>query len=381
MPLYAPATVPTTSYPTGWRNLVHNGDMRICQRNPISTVPTLTQTNTIVDRWALAMDNGGAAPGASISCALDASVAPVGFPYCILATTTGADASIAAADLYAFQQGMEGWNIQQLMWGTASARPATLSFWCYVNNAGTYSGSIRNNIQQGASIRSFVFSWAMAANTWTKVVIAIPADTGGVASPNNNLVQLYLSFNMGSGTSITAANTGAWAGGVNAVGMTGSFNVANTANATFRFTGVQLEIGNAATPFESRPLSVELALCQRYFYITGRSTVVSAPLSTWGVNTSATTGFFNNKFPVPMRATPSLLTSLAAAPWATATVGIYATNRIVNYTVTALVAGAGMCADFGDLQATITSPPATFGQAFMLYGSAAQAYIAYAAEL
>lgn len=373
MPLYLPGSI----YPTGWRNLLHNGDMRISQR-AISNSPLLTQSGIIVDRWKLFMDNGGAAPGGTLICAPDNTTAPVGFPNNCLVTNNVQDTTIAATDCYALQQAIEGLNVQQLMWGTASARPASLSFWCYVSAAGTYSGSIRN----GNTTRSFVFSFAMAATTWTKVTVAIPADTGGVVAAMSTAASVHVSFNLGSGANFLTAATGAWVAG-NFVGVTGTLNFANTAGGpTFRVTGVQFEIGNAATPFESRPMSEELALCQRYFYIVGRSTLTAATLAVAGQAGSTTANWFNLSYPVTMASVPAVTSSLVAAPWATATVNINVTNRAgATGAVTAIAANASSHNEkIADLAITNAAGPAA-GQSTVLYGAAAQAYIAFSAEI
>ena len=77
------------------------------------------------------------------------------------------------------------------------------------------------------------------------------------------------------------------------------------ANATLFLTGVQLEVGEKATPFEHRSYSDELARCHRYYYKIGPSdgTDTFGPVFT----DSATASYLNNVFPVPMRADPTAL--------------------------------------------------------------------------
>lgn len=374
MPLTLPASL--VSYPTGWRNLLHNGDMRISQR-AITSTPSLTQSNIITDRWRLSMDNAGAAPGATLTCAPDTTVQAPGFPYNVLITCSGPDSSVAAGDLYCLQQGIEGFNVQQLMWGTTSARPASLSFWVWASAAGTYSGSVRS----GTGARSFVFSFTLAAATFTKVTVAVPADTGGSVAAMSPGGAVTVSFNLGSGANFTTTNTGAWVAG-NFVGVTGSFNWVGTAGATFRVTGVQFEIGNQVTPFEARPYGLELALCQRYFYIVGKESLTAATLSVAGQAGTSTSNAFNLSYPVTMAAVPVVTSSLVAVPWAPTTVGLNVTNRVGNIgAVSAVTANAASHNEkIADLAITNATGP-TAGQSTVLYGNAAQAYLAFNAEI
>ena len=81
-------------------------------------------------------------------------------------------------------------------------------------------------------------------------------------------------------------------------------NWSNTASATFDVTGVQLEVGEKATPFEHRSYGDELARCQRYYYrhaeySTGGSVGIAAFYQ-------ASRIFVGVHFPTTMRAQPSL---------------------------------------------------------------------------
>jgi hypothetical protein len=140
-----------------------------------------------------------------------------------------------------------------------------VSFWVRSSLTGTFGGAIRNQ----AGTRSYPFSFTInAANTWEKKTVTIPGETSGTWLANNSIgLRLALSLGMGSAYTATA---GAWAAG-NYLAPTGTVSVVGTSGATFYITGVQLEAGTVATPFERRSYGQELALCQRYFQTVGRS--------------------------------------------------------------------------------------------------------------
>jgi hypothetical protein len=78
--------------------------------------------------------------------------------------------------------------------------------------------------------------------------------------------------------------------------------MADTANATFHITGLQLEVGSTATPFEHRSYGDELARCQRYFCLLSKAYGV-----VHSANSTASAYAFA-EYPVRMRGTPSITT-------------------------------------------------------------------------
>jgi hypothetical protein len=186
------------------------------------------------------------------------SVAPAGFTNSLLMTVTTADASLAATDLYDISQIIEGFNVADLGWGTASAVTVTLSFWVRSSVTGTFGGAFGNS----AVTRSYPFTYTIsAANTWEQKTITVAGDTSGTWLTNNGIgLRLYLGLGLGSTYSGTA---GAWSGSF-FISATGATNLMATNGATFYITGVQLERGTAATAFEQRLYGTELALCERY---------------------------------------------------------------------------------------------------------------------
>jgi len=260
--LTLPATTQTlaTQNALGVRNLIINGDMKIDQRNAGSaaTINTTAQTY-VLDRWR---HYGVTSAGAYTVQQNAGSVTPPStFSNYLGITTTTADASPASGSYYFLSQLIEGFNTSHLQWGTANAKTITLSFYVRSSLTGTFGGSLCN----AAFNRSYPFTYTInSANTWEQKSITIAGDTTGTWIGSTNGIGIALYFNLGSGSSnIGTANAWASAG---YVGATGDTSVIGTSGATFYITGVQLEVGDTATPFEHRPYDMELSRCWRYFY-------------------------------------------------------------------------------------------------------------------
>jgi len=241
-------------------NRIINGDMRIDQRGVASGGGTAN--GYTVDRWQFQASLVGNGFWERI-----ASAAP-GFPYYLNFTSSSAYASLAA-DFFFFQQPIEADAVSDFAWGTANAQPVTLSFWVYSSLSGTFSGCVKNY----AATRSYPFTFSvLTANSWTKITITIPGDTGGTWVLSGNGGALYVVFDLGSGSTYRGP-TGAWAS-ANYQGATGAVSVVGTNGAAWGVTGVKLEIGSVATPYNRQSLAKTLADCQRYYqtgwlYMTG----------------------------------------------------------------------------------------------------------------
>ena len=244
----------TTAYVDAARlgdNRIINGDMRIDQRGVASSGGGSANGYT-VDRWTFAaISNKG--------WFQRFSGGPSGFPYSLQFTSTSAYASLAG-DYFYFNQPIEADLVSDFAWGTLSAQPVTLSFWVFCSLTGTFSGRVGN----GDATRSYPFTYSIpTANTWTKIAITIPGDTGGAWVMSGNGQGVGLMFDLGSGATFRAS-ANVWASG-NYVGATGAVSVVATNGATFYVTGVKLEIGSVATPYNRQSLAKSLADCQRYY--------------------------------------------------------------------------------------------------------------------
>ena len=236
-------------YPIG-DNRVINGDMRIDQRNNGASG---TASGYTVDRWIY-----NASQTSKGSWGRGASAAP-GFPYHLIFTSSSAYA-LVAADFFTFQQSIEADAVSDFQWGGANAQPVTLSFWTASSLTGTFGGAIQNY----AATRSYPFTYSIpVANTWTKISITIPGDTAGTWVMSGNGGSLTVCFGLGSGAT-HAGPANAWAS-ANYVSATGAVSTVSTNAALFYVTGVKLEIGSVATPFNRQSLAKSMADCQRYF--------------------------------------------------------------------------------------------------------------------
>jgi hypothetical protein len=282
---------PTAQSLQGFRNRVINGDMRIDQRNNGASV-TANDGTFAVDRFRFSMTQSSRGTGQR------STVVPAGFNNSLLFTSTAAT-SLGAGDQFAIVQPIEGFNIADLGWGTAAAQTVTLSFWVRSSLTGTFGGSLQN---QGAN-RSYPFAYTIsAANTFEFKTVTIPGDTTGTWNTDNNGgIRLFIGLGMGSNSSGTA---GAWAAS-NLQSATGAVSVVGTNGATFYITGVQLEAGSVATPFEQIDYGRELMLCQRYFVDLGQGTNAFRAIG-FGSTYSTTQGTYVIQVPVPMRVVPAL---------------------------------------------------------------------------
>ena len=281
-----------------FRNRIINGDMRIDQRNAGASVTLGSGTVYTLDRFAV---QSGSASKLSAQQNAGSVTPPTGFRNYLGLTSLSAY-SVGAGEIFAFRQYIEGFNVADLNWGTASAATVTLSFWVRSSLTGTFGGSVNNN-----SNRSYPFTYTISsANTWEQKTITIAGDTSGTwATGNTTGLLLEIGLGVGSTYSGTA---GAWTGSYFS-SATGATSVVGTNGATFYITGVQLEVGTTATSFDYRPYGTELALCQRYY-----QTVAGQVFNSEGYYNSAGYGLWRGTaWSVPMRAAPTITAPTTSA--------------------------------------------------------------------
>jgi hypothetical protein len=284
------------------RNRIINGNMLIDQRNAGASVTMSTSITYITDRWFSYEDTDG------VMTAQQDTSAPAGFVNSLKCTTTTADASLAATQRVIIGQRIEGFNVADLGWGSASAQTVTLSFWVRSSLTGSFGGALNNQ-----SNRSYPFTYTISsANTWEQKTITVVGDTTGTWNTSSS-VGVQLIFGLGVGSTYSGTS-GAWAASdLNSV--TGAVSVVGTNGATFYITGVQLEVGTKATPYEMQIYSDQLAQCQRYYYQWNNSSASGASTTarfSFGTCYSANTSYGIVYFPVPMRSTPTGSSSAAS---------------------------------------------------------------------
>ena len=343
------------------RNVIINGAMQVAQRGT-STASITSGGYYTADRWVFIPINQG-----TWTNSIEAD-APTGSglrnSFKVLCTT--ADAAPAASDVLAVANRLEGQNVQQFLKGTASAKQFALSFWVKSNVTGTY---IVNLIDQD-NTRVVAASYSVSASaTWEKKTIILPADTTGVLD-NDNARSLDVQFYLGAGTDSTSGTLQTtWASTVTANRAVGQTNLAAATSNYWQVTGVQLEAGAVATPFEFEYYETTLAKCQRYYYL-----LVSGINKTFSMAAAYNTAFVMGyaSFPVTMRTTPSLVATSGTNYYNFARRG--ASDQFNSITIaTPHPTGARM-----DNYTEISS---TLGDAGILETTNAAASIAFSAEL
>ena len=285
-------------FATGRRNLIINGAMQVAQRG---TSFTGVSTGTYqLDRWKSLFSGVVSVGVATVSQSTDA---PDGFSHSYKLEVTTADTSLDPWAEYVFQQRFEGQNLVSLKKGTAAAESVTVSFWVKSNVVDTYTLEILDNTNGSRHInKSYTID---TANTWEYKTITFEGDTAFALNYNNNL-SLEVNWGLGAGTNFTSSGSlqTSWGSLSQTRRKVGQVNVfANTSN-TWQITGVQMEVGTTATPFEHISYAEQLRACQRY-YIQGGGPAYADLLGGQGFNITTTLCSMKTYLPVVMRAQPT----------------------------------------------------------------------------
>ena len=281
------------------RNMIINGAMAVSQRGTSSTGQGASDL-FLVDRFHL-NTNGNSAGRFTVTQESDG---PSGIPNSLKLACTTADTSIAASERFFIEQRLEGQNLQRMKKGTSDAQAITVSFYVKGNAAATYVVGIfdtDNSRQIGAQ-----FS---VTTSWNRVSVTFPGDTGGSALDDDNAESLSLRFFLHAGSTYTGGTlqtTWDTAAGNEQVGS-GTTSIFDSTSRTFFLTGVQMELGEQATPFEHRSFADDLARCQRYYQrITADASYTAFAA---GLCTTTTQMICALKYTTTMRASPTLTQS------------------------------------------------------------------------
>jgi hypothetical protein len=343
----------------GRRNLIINGAMQVAQRG--TSFATIIDNQYTVDRFVTEYSGLGAF---NISQSSDA---PDGFGSSFKVDCTTADASPAAGDVLAIFYKMEGQDAQQLKKGTANAESVTLSFYVKSNKTGTYQVNIRD-IDNNRIIGSTYT--VNSSGAWEYKTVTFIGDTSGSLG-NDNGESIRLDFMLGSGTDYSSGTVPTtWKTRSNVDRNAGAtVNLADSTSNYFQITGVQLEVGSVATPFEHRSYGEELALCQRYYALIANSSSSGEFGFASGFQTSTGGAVVQVQTPVPMRAAP------------TATASNLGISNQVNFTQAATLAYSGLTNSGGLLGFTYSSAGAQYSPCLLVSQSTLIGNLSFSSEL
>jgi hypothetical protein len=355
------STTQNTTDRYGFVNRIINGDMRIDQRNAGASV-TPSDTAYGLDRWSFRLTQ---ASKFTTQQNAGSVTPPAGYTN-YLGITSSSAYSVVSSDFFTLVQYIEGYNLADLAWGTASAQTVTLSFWVRSSLTGTFGGSFNNT----NNARSYPFTFSISAtNTWEFKTVVVPGDTSGTWDTTTGR-GVGVRFNLGAGSTFSGT-AGSWSGST-LFAPTGATSVVGTNGATFYITGVQLEVGSVATPFERRPYGAELALCQRYYYRI--NAVNTDSMFGIGFNGSTTVALPFVYFPVQLRTNPTALEQSGTASH-------YRVNHSGgNETLSAVPAFSTATLSTATSSASVASG-LTAGQGSFLRANNTAAYLAWSAEL
>ena len=284
----------------GHKNLVKNGAMVVAQR-ATSAASDTTGTVRTVDRMNPEISSAGTWTQSQSTEVPSGQ----GFVNSFKLDCTTADASLSASDVVIFGYRMEGIELQRLNYGTSGAKNTVLSFWVKTNKTGNYVVQFQN-IRSTIRVCSLLYT-VSSANTWQKVEFPIPADTAATFD-NDNALSGILYWWLASGTTYTSGTLNTtWADRVNANVAAGlNVNLADSTDNEWYITGIQLEEGDAATPFEHQDFATTLEKCQRYYFESKRVGAGGVDYGQVGRISNQVQGLYTQPLPTPLRGSPTI---------------------------------------------------------------------------
>ena len=302
---FAKDVIPAT--PLSHRNMIINGGMQVWQRATSTT--TVTAAYQTVDRFGFFEGTDGAYTVEQETLSVT-DQGTTGQRTAIELNVTTADTSLSSAQYAYFRHRIEAQNCQHLAYGSSGAKTLTLSFWVKSNLTGTYTVFLRKNDSTTYYVvKEYTIS---SANTWEKKEITIIPTEGstslitssaGVIN-NDNGPGIDVGFGLAFGSDFqTTKDTWQTAEDYS---TSSAVNWMNSTSNNFYLTGVQLELGSVATPFEHRSYNDEIMRCFRYYYMIANASRTSAETVGAGYMYNATYNTTAVPFKVPMRGTPTL---------------------------------------------------------------------------
>ena len=280
----------------GRRNLIINGAMQVEQRGAYTITTTGSPEYGGPDRFHVWSYTSGEEVIAEISKSTVGGT-PTGFANTYRFDVLTAESSVAAAEAVVVAQYIEAQNCQHLEYGTSDAKAVTVSFWIKTPITGTYCFFLQNDDGDRIQVKEYTVS---SANTWEKKIITIPGDTAGTIN-NDNGRGLWCGWVLMAGTDRHGSKD-AWRTTGEDYATSNQVNAVNSTANNIYFTGIQLEVGDTATPFEHLSYAEELATCYRYFRAQQYYKVGALP---WANSGGGWGGMFF-LHPVEMRASPTI---------------------------------------------------------------------------
>ena len=257
----------TTGGALSHRNLIINGAMQVHQRVATNTLVQASNasntTGLTVDRFKFWENTDG-----TYQTKHNAVTDLAGFTSSLYLSPNQADTSIASGQYAFFAQLIEAQNLQHLAYGTASAKTMTLSFYIKSNLTGKMTAYVAK-YDNTTRIVPLEFDLPSSAGTWERITLTVPAltETAAGVINNDNGMGLEIGWYMTAGSTYKVGTSGTWSSNSNGYSTANhNINFMGSTSNYIEITGVQLELGTVATPFEHRSYADELRRCQRYYY-------------------------------------------------------------------------------------------------------------------
>jgi hypothetical protein len=307
----------TNSQIGGRRNIIINGAMQVDQRNSGSSVTGLGtgsgSAEYMLDRFDIINTSAGRLT------ATQTADGPTGFANCLKLDVTTADTSISASEVMILEQRIEGQNVQQLQYGSSSAQPVTFSFYVKGNASATYTMEFRNEEDGRNNGQEF-----SVTTDWTRVVLTFAGDTAGSAVDDDNTHAFTWSIILHGGTTFSGGtfSSNTWHSTNNQRIGENQTSFLDSTDRTFFITGLQMEVGSQATPFEHRSFGEELRLCQRYCFAIDGAGLAGSDVIASGHCRANNAAYVLLHFPVPMRVKATSITVNTVGHFGMVTYGV-----------------------------------------------------------